>query len=314
MTQHDTAAPLASSRPAEPRIVTDQVAGPGTVPGSSQATGIALMLTGSASNQTGAALGALAFPAIGPVGVVAVRQLTTAVVLTPLVRPRLRGLTRRQWWPMLGLVLVFSVMNLSLYAAIERIGLALAVTLEFIGPLTVAVIASRRAIDWIAAVVAGLGVLVLTNPGPSTDFVGIGLALVAATAWGAYIMLNRTVGQRMPGLQGTAVASLVTAGVWLPIALIWFALHPPTTTAIALAVACGVLASAVPYAVDLLALRRVPAQVFSIFTSINPVWAALAGWAVLDQVIGLNQGVGIALIALSNAVVSARPRPGARRR
>lgn len=265
------------------------------------------MLTGSASNQTGAAIGALAFPAIGPVGVVAIRQLTTALVLTPLVRPRVRGLTHQQWWPVLGLVLVFSVMNLSLYAAIERIGLGLAVTLEFLGPLTVAVIGTRRAIDGIAALVAGLGVLVLTNPGPTTDFVGIGLALVAATAWGGYILLNRTVGQRMPGLQGTAVASLVTAGVWLPVALIWFTLHPPTTAAIGLAVACGVLASAVPYAVDLLALRRVPAQVFSIFTSINPVWAALAGWAVLDQMLGLNQWVGIGLIALSNVVVSARP-------
>src|SRR6478752_6931051 len=107
-------------------------------------TGIALMLASSASNQAGAALGAMAFPAIGPVGVVAIRQFVTALVLTPIVRPRLRGLRRDQWWPILRLVVVFSIMSLSLYAAIDRIGLALAVILEFLGPLTVAIISSRR--------------------------------------------------------------------------------------------------------------------------------------------------------------------------
>src|SRR3954454_1724648 len=106
--------------------------------------GIVMMLTSAASNQTGAALGAMAFPTIGPVGVVAVRQFVTAIVLTPIVRPRFRGLRKDQWWSILGLALVFSVMNLSLYAAIDRIGLGLAVTLEFLGPLTVAIVSSRR--------------------------------------------------------------------------------------------------------------------------------------------------------------------------
>lgn len=134
--------------------------------------GVAMMLTSSASNQSGAALGAMAFPVIGPVRVVAIRQLITAVVLTPLARPRIRGLRADQWWPILGLVAVFSIMNLSLYAAIDRIGLGLAVTLEFLGSVTVAIAASRRAVDIGCAVLAGLGVVVLTNPGPTTDFVG----------------------------------------------------------------------------------------------------------------------------------------------
>ena len=177
-------------------------------------TGIALMLASSASSQAGAALGAMAFPAIGPVGVVAIRQFVTALVLTPIVRPRLRGLRRDQWWPILGLVVVFSIMNLSLYAAIDRIGLALAVTLEFLGPLTVAITSSRRVLDMACAVLAGVGVVVLTNPGPTTDVIGIALALLAAAAWGCYILLNRTLGQRLPGLHGTAVASLVTAATW----------------------------------------------------------------------------------------------------
>lgn len=271
-----------------------------------RAAGIALMLASSASNQGGAALGATAFPTIGPVGVVAVRQFVTALVLTPVVRPRLRGLRKDQWWPILGLVVVFSVMNLSLYVAIDRIGLALAVTLEFLGPLGVAVAGSRRVLDVGGAVLAGVGVVVLTDPGPTTDVPGIALALLAATAWGCYILLNRTLGQRLPGLHGTAVAGLVTAATWTPIAVAWFAFHTPTAAAIALAVACGLMSSIAPYVADLLALRRVPAPMFGTFTSVNPVWAALAGWLLLHQALDPNEWVGIGLIVTSNVAVSMR--------
>lgn len=275
-----------------------------------RAAGLAMMLSSSASNQVGAALGALAFPAIGPVGVVAVRQLVTAAVLVPAVRPRFRGLSWSQWLPILGLTLVFSVMNLTLYAAIERIGLGLAVTLEFLGPLTVAIASSRRILDIWGAVLAGVGVIVLTNPGPTTDMLGIVLALIAAAAWGAYILLNRSVGQRLPGLQGTAVASAVTAGLWIPVAVVWFLVHPPTLLALLLAAVCGLLSSIAPYVADIAALRRVPASMFGTFTSINPVWAALAGWVVLHQALALNEWIGIVLIVLSNIVVSVS---GARR-
>jgi inner membrane transporter RhtA len=269
-------------------------------------SGVALMLAGSASNQAGAALGAMAFPAIGPVGVVAVRQLVTALVLTPVVRPRLRGLRADQWRPILGLAAVFGVMNLSLYAAVDRIGLALAVTLEFLGPLTVAVAGSRRAPDLGCALLAGVGVVVLTGPGPTTDVVGIGLALLAAAAWACYILLNRTLGRRLPGLHGTAVACLVTAAAWAPVAVARFAAHPPSLPAVALAVACGLMSSIAPYVVDLLALRRVPAPVFGTFTSVNPVWAAVSGWLLLGQALGVHEWVGIGLIVAGNAAVSVR--------
>jgi inner membrane transporter RhtA len=276
-------------------------------------TGLGLMLAGSASNQVGAAIGALAFPVIGPVGVVAVRQLTMAALLTPVVRPRLHRMTRAQWLPVLGLALSFSVMNLGLYASVSRIGLGLAVTLEFLGPLAVAILASRRAIDLGCALLAGVGVLVLTAPGPSTDYVGIALGLAAACAWAAYILLNRSVGQRIPGLQGTAAAGVVTAGIWAPVAVVWFWLHPPTVPAIGLAVACGLLASVVPYVADLLALRRVPTHLFSTLSSIHPVWAALAGWVVLGQLLGATEWIGLGLIVLANLIVSARGVRGTRR-
>lgn len=270
------------------------------------ATGIGLMLMSSASSQTGAALGALAFPVMGPVGVVAIRQLVAALVLLPAVRPRFRGLTRSQWLPIFGLTLVFSVMNLTLYAAVERIGLGLAVTLEFLGPLTVAILSSRRAVDIACSALAAVGVVVLTNPGPSTDLIGIGLALIAAVAWGAYILLNRSIGNRLPGLQGTALTSALTAGLWLPVAIFWFSAHPPTLSGMLLAVACGVFASIIPYVADVAALRRIPASVFGIFTSINPVWAALAGWLVLGQALAINEWLGVGLIVLSSAIVSLR--------
>jgi len=269
-------------------------------------SGTALMLGSSASNQVGAALGAMAFPTIGTVGVVAIRQVVTALVLAATVRPDPRSLRRDQWLPILGLAVVFSVMNLSLYVAIDRIGLGLAVTLEFLGPLSIAVMCSRRALDMACAVLAGVGVVAITDPGPPTDFVGVGLAALAATGWAAYVLLNRTVGRRLPGLQGTATASLVCAIGWMPIAIAWFATHVPTATGIALAVACGVMSSVVPYVADLLALRRVPAHVFGTFTSINPVWAALAGWLLLGQALAMNEWLGIGLIVLSNVVVSSR--------
>lgn len=249
-------------------------------------------------------MGALAFPVVGSVGVVAVRQLVAGVGLGSAVRPRLRGLDATQWAPVLGLALVFSVMNLSLYAAIDRIGLGLSVTLEFLGPLTVAVALSRRRSDAVAAAVAGVGVVVLTSPGPSSDLLGIGLALVAAVAWGCYILLNRTLGRRLPGLHGTAAASLVSAVCWTPVAAVWFLQHPPSPAAMLFAVTCGLMSSIVPYAADLLALRRVSPALFGTFTSANPVWAALAGLIVLGQGLAVHEWVGIGVIALANIVVS----------
>lgn len=272
---------------------------------SQRAVGIATALGSSLSNQSGAALGALAFPVIGPVGVVAVRQLVTAAVLGAFARPRWGAMTRTQWLLVIALAVVFSVMNLSLYSAVERIGLGLAVTLEFLGPLAVAVAVSRRLVDVACAAVAGIGVVVLINPGPSSDLLGIGLALVAAVAWASYILLNRSLGQRLPGVQGTAAASIVALVVWLPVSVVWFVMYPPTLTVLGFALACGLLSSLIPFTADLLALRRVPAGLFGTFTSLNPVWAALTGWVILAQSLDLNEWIGIGIIVTSNLAVTA---------
>ncbi|MEU6349152.1 EamA family transporter [Streptomyces sp. NPDC047072] len=259
-------------------------------------------------NQTGAAVGSLAFPVLGPVGVVAVRQYVAAVVLWAVGRPRLRSFTWSQWWPVLLLAVVFGTMNLSLYTAVDRVGLGLAVTLEFLGPLAIALAATRRRTDACCALLAAAGVLVLMRPRPSTDYPGMGLGLLAAVCWASYILLNRTVGRRLPGAQGSAAAAGVSALLFLPVGILVAVRHPPTLAAAGCAVAAGVLSSAVPYLADLFTLRRVPAPAFGLFMSVNPVLAALVGLVVLGQRLDWTEWAGMAAVVTANGLSIATSR------
>ncbi|WP_327436328.1 EamA family transporter [Streptomyces sp. NBC_01201] len=260
------------------------------------------MLGSGLSNQVGASVAALAFPVIGPAGVVAVRQWVAAGVLWAAGRPRLRSFTAAQWRPVLGLALVFATMNLSLYTAIDRIGLGLAVTLEFLGPLAVALAGSRRRTDALCALAAAAAVVVLARPSPSTDYLGIGLALLAAVCWGCYILLNRTVGRRLPGLQGSAAAAAVSGVLYVPVGALALWQNPPTPVALGCALAAGLLSSAVPFLADLLALRRVPADLFGVFMSVNPVFAAVVGLVVLDQHLAPAAWAAVLVIVGANTV------------
>lgn len=268
----------------------------------SRRAGVALMLGSGLSNQIGASVAAQAFPAIGPAGVVAIRQWVAAGVLWAVGRPRPRSFTAAQWRPVLALALVFAVMNLSLYAAIERIGLGLAVTLEFCGPLAVALAGSRRRLDALCALAAAAAVVVLARPSPSTDYPGIGLALVAAVCWGSYILLNRAVGRRLPGLEGSATAAVVSGTLYLPVGALTLWRHPPTPATLACALAAGLLSSAVPFLADLLALRRVPAHFFGTVMSANPVFAALIGLVVLHQHLDAAAWTAVFVIVCANTV------------
>ena len=265
-------------------------------------TGIALMTGSAASNQLGAATAALAFPVLGPAGVVAVRQWVAGAVLLTAVRPRFTSFTREQWRPVLALALIFATMNLSLYLAIDRIGLGLAVTLEFLGPLSVALLASRRVIDLGCALIAGAAAVVLARPQPSTDYAGIALALLAAACWAGYILVNRVVGARVPGAQGPAAAACLSAVLYIPVSTWMLASHPVTAVALGRAAMAGLLGSAVPMVADMQALRRVPPRFYGVFMSINPVFAALTGLVVLDQSLGAADWLAIAAIVTANAV------------
>jgi inner membrane transporter RhtA len=267
-----------------------------------RAVGVALMLGSALSNQVGAATGALAFPVIGPAGVVAVRQWVAGALLWAVGRPRVRRFTWAQWWPVLSLALVFATMNLTLYTAIGRIGLGLAVTLEFLGPLGVALAASRRRLDLGCAVAAGAALAVLARPQPTTDYLGIALALVAAVCWAAYILLNRVIGRRLPGAEGSAAAAGLSALAYVPIGVLTLLHHPPTAAALGYAATTGILSSAVPFLADLLTLRRVPARFFGVFMSVNPVLAALVGWVMLGQALGWAEWLAVATIVTANSV------------
>jgi inner membrane transporter RhtA len=265
-------------------------------------TGIALMTGSAASNQLGAATAALAFPVLGPAGVVAVRQWVAGAILLTTVRPRFSSFTRAQWQPVLALALIFATMNLSLYLAIDRIGLGLAVTLEFLGPLSVALLGARRVVDLGCALVAGTAAVVLARPQPSTDYAGIGLALLAAVCWAGYILVNRVVGARLPGSQGPAAAASLSALLYVPVGIWILTSHQVTAVALGQAATAGLLCSAVPMVADLLALRRVPARFFGVFMSVNPVFAALTGLVVLGQSLAVADWIAIAAIVTANAV------------
>jgi inner membrane transporter RhtA len=271
--------------------------------------GVCTMLASGLSTQLGAAIGSLAFPVLGPVGVVAVRQYVAAAVLLILGRPRLRSFTRRQWGPVLLLAADFGVTNLSLYTAVDRIGLGLAVTLEFLGPLTIALAGSRRRVDLGCAVLAVAGVVALMRPRPTADYLGMGLGLLAAAGWAAYILLNRSIGQRIPGAQGTAAAAVLSALVFLPIGAGVAVHHTPSAGALGAAVAAGILSSALPFLADLFTLRRVPAEAFGLFMSVNPVLAAAVGALVLGQKLDVAAWLSIAAIIAANAIsILTQPR------
>ena len=263
--------------------------------------GVVTMLSSALSNQVGAALGAHAFGMIGPAGVVAVRQVVAAAVLLPVARPPFRRMTWSQWWPVLLLAMVFGCMNLSLYTAIDRIGLGLAVTLEFLGPLGIALAGSRSRRDLALATFAAAGVYVLVLPGPTSDYLGLGLGLMAAACWAAYILLNRVSGTRLPGLQAPAVAATLCALAYLPVLIFLAGDGRLAGAPLGFAIVAGVLSSVVPYAADLTALRFVPPRFFGVFMSSHPVLAALVGIVLLSQSLAAHEWSGIAMVVLANA-------------
>jgi len=211
-------------------------------------------------------------------------------------------MTWGQWWPVLVLAVIFSVMNLSLYVAIDRIGLGLAVTLEFLGPLAVALFGSRGRSDLMLAVAAGVGVYVLVLPDASSDPIGIGLALLAAACWAGYIVVNRVAGSRLPGVQAPALAATLSAFIYMPVLVMLVVQGRLAGAPLVYAIAAGVLSSVIPYATDLMVLRSVPPRLFGVLMSAQPGLAALAGLVVLGQVLALHEWIGLAIVATANAL------------
>ena len=291
-------------------------AAPGSRPqGRSQVGAAGLVLGGALSVQSGAAIAALLFPRAGVAGVVTLRLTIAAAGLLAACRPRLRGHSRGDWLLIAGFGTVLASLNTLFYEAIDRIPLGLAVTLEVLGPLVLSVVAARRAASWLWAVLALGGVLLLGRSSlDHLNLAGVCFALGAGTMWATYILLSARTGRRFPKADGLALAMAVAALVTLPlgVASTGTALLNPLTLGLGAAVAA--LSSALPYTLELLALRRMPTATFAVLMSLGPAIAAIAGYLILNQALTLTEALAIGLVIAASIgavrTATARRRPG----
>lgn len=265
---------------------------------------VALVLAAITSVQIGAALAATLFDELGAEGAVLLRLALAALVLGALWRPRLREHARADLRTAALFGLVLGLMNWAFYASIARIPLGVAVTLEFVGPLGVAVATSRRRRDLVWVALAALGILLLANPlgaAAGLDPLGVALALAAGGGWAAYILLSARVGAAFPGGSGLALALVVATAVVAPagIAAGGAALLDPALLLAGAGVA--LLSSVIPFSFELEALRRLPAGVFGVLMSLEPAVAALAGLVVLGQDLGPIELAAIACVVVASA-------------
>ncbi|WP_327717769.1 EamA family transporter [Streptomyces sp. NBC_00490] len=258
---------------------------------------IGLVLSAGISVQFGGALAASLMPRAGASGVVTLRLVAAALVLLVVCRPRLRGYTRADW----GTVVVFGItmagMNGLFYQSIDRIPLGPAVALEVLGPLALSVVASRRAVNLVWAALALGGVFLLSGGGfGGLDPVGVLFALGAGAMWAAYIVFSARTGRRFPQADGLALAMVVAALVFLPLGVAESGAKLLDPTTIALGSAVAVLSSVLPYTLELVALRRLPASTFAIMMSLEPAIAATAGFLILNQALSMTEAAAIALV------------------
>ncbi|MFC6886302.1 EamA family transporter [Actinomadura yumaensis] len=277
----------------------------------------ALILLGIVSVQVGAGMAKHIFDQMSPSAVVLMRLLTSALVLGFIGRRALRTVvrdhSRRSLALAAGFGLALALMNFSIYQSFARIPLGVAVTVEFLGPLTVSLLASRRPRDAFWALLAGAGVVMLAKGGGGIDLIGVGFALVAGVCWAAYILLSAATGRHFSGSTGLALASVVGTIAILPLGVTTggSALLDPRLLLIGLGV--GLLSSVIPYSLELEALRRMPAQVFGILMSLEPAVAALVGVALLGEVLTGRQWAAICcvIVACAGATLGARTPPEA---
>ncbi|MGW2646982.1 EamA family transporter [Streptomyces sp. NPDC001393] len=258
---------------------------------------LGLVLAGGISVQFGGALAVTLMPRAGAPGVVALRLLAAAVVLLLVCRPRLRGHSRADWGTVIAFGIAMGAMNGLFYEAVARIPLGPAVTLEVLGPLSLSVLASRRAINALWAGLALLGVFLLSGGGfSSLDPTGVAFALGAGAMWAIYILFSARTGRRFPQADGLALAMAVAALLFLPIGIASAGTRLLNPTTVALGSAVALLSSVLPYTLELLALRRLPASTFAILMSLEPAIAATAGFLVLGQSLSPTEAAAIALV------------------
>jgi len=273
---------------------------------------VALLLAAMASVQVGASIAKTLFPLAGPVGMVAVRIALGTLILCLVLRPWRARVSAATWRPLIIYGVSLGVMNLLYYLALNRIPLGIAVAIEFIGPLTVAVLASRRLVDfcWIVLAAAGLSLLLpVAHIGVGTDPVGALFALAAGGCWALYIVYGQKAGADH-GAHAAALGSVISAIVIVPIGLI-----DRGTTLFASAILIpgffvALLSTALPYTLEMIALTRLPARTFGVLMSIEPAFGALIGYVYLHEWLSPMQWTAIALVIVASigATVSAQQK------
>lgn len=278
-----------------------------------QGSAAALVLVGLACQEVGASFAVMLFPATGPLGIVMLRLLFSALLLLLIARPRLRGHTGVAWRSVLVFGLVLASMNGLFYLALERLPLGVTVTIEVLGPLTLSILTASGAARWLWAGLALVGVVALGAGGwDRLDALGVVFALGAAVSWAFYILSSAKVGRQFPRLDGLALAMAFGACLALPFGLWQAGPALLRVDILALGAAVALLSSTIPYALELVALRRLPASAFAIMMSLGPATASIAGFLLLGQHLSWLEIVGIALvIAASIGAVLASARRGA---
>ena len=275
----------------------------------------AAMVLGSISSvQCGAALATTLFGRVGPAGTVFLRGAFGALILLVVARRDVVRLRRADLRDVALFGLTLAAMNFCFYESIQRLPLGIAVTFEFSGPLAVAIFGSRRRKDLIWAGLAALGIVLLSGDfgGSSIDLFGAVLALTAGAFWALYILLSARVGGRSEGLGGLAAAMAISALLLAPAGLAVGAAEMGSAGVLARGLAVGVLSSAIPYALEIEALRRLPNAVFGVMMSLEPAVAALVGFVALGQGLAPIEAVAIALVVAASAgalYTAATPAP-----
>lgn len=259
-----------------------------------------LVVAGEICMDVGAAIAVFVFPHVGPLGMVMLRLVFSALILLLLTRPRFRGHGRSGWLAVIGYGVVLATMNGLFYLALNRLPLGVTVTIEVLGPLVLSIVVARRASAWLWAVLALAGVVCLGGGGwDRLDPLGVVFALGAAASWAFYILAAARVGRAFPRLDGLALAMGIGAVLSLPFGIVAAGSALLRPEVLGLGVAVALLSSTIPYAFELIALRRIPASAFAILMSMSPATAALAGLVVLGQRLGWLEVAGIALVIVA---------------
>ncbi|PSN20696.1 EamA family transporter [filamentous cyanobacterium CCP5] len=268
------------------------------------------VLLAMGSTQLGSALAKSLFGQVGPVGMATLRVGFAALVLMVLWRPKIRGYSRQGYYTLVLFGLSLAAMNTFFYGAIARIPIGVGVALEFTGPLVVALFNSQRRLDFVWVLLAAIGIVLLAPfRGSLLDPVGVILALLAGACWGAYILLSAQTGRVFEGSQGLALAMTVGAIALLPLGIITDGGMFGQPVLLAQGFGVALLASALPYSLEMAALRHLPLSVFGVFLSLEPAIAACLGFWLLGETLALRMVIAIAMVMIAAAGIALSQKP-----